>query len=161
MAQNTATARPLPRRALLGGGGSDGVMPWTDPQRVFDRCTGCGACADACPQGIVATGRGGHPYLDFSAECTFCGACAEACPEDVFDPAQEPAIAAIARIAPSCFEPQGISCRVCQDVCPEDALRIRPQPGGRATVEVLADTCTGCGACVPVCPASAVEIAHV
>ncbi|KUF09205.1 hypothetical protein AVJ23_19160 [Pseudoponticoccus marisrubri] len=135
-------------------------MPWTDPERLFDRCTGCGACARACPQGIVATGRGGHPYLDFSAECTFCGACAEACADEVFDLTRLPAMAAQARIGAGCFETQGIACRACEDSCPEDALRLRPQLGGTARIEVL-DTCTGCGACVPVCPANAVEIAHV
>lgn len=152
------SAATLSRRALLGGGDSREVMPWTDAERIFERCTGCGACARACPEGIVATGRGGHPYLRFTTACTFCGACADACPEDVFEPGRDPAMAAVARIGDGCFEPQGISCRACEDACPESALRTRPQLGGTARVEVVEADCTGCGACVPVCPVAAVEI---
>ncbi|MDF0602439.1 ferredoxin-type protein NapF [Psychromarinibacter sp. C21-152] len=152
------TAEALPRRALFGGNGTAGVMPWTDPQRIFERCTGCGACTRACPEGIVTSGRGGHPYIEFTSACTFCGACAEACPEDVFDTARTPPMAAVARIGESCFEPLGISCRACEDACPEMALRTRPQLGGTARVEVSDAACTGCGACVSVCPVNAVEI---
>lgn len=106
----------------------------------------------------MATGRGGHPYLDFTAACTFCGACAEACHEDVFDTERMPPIAATALIGGGCLETKGISCRACEDTCPEIALRARPQLGGLARIEVDETACTGCGACVSVCPADAIEV---
>ncbi|MCP1200507.1 ferredoxin-type protein NapF [Notoacmeibacter sp. MSK16QG-6] len=136
-------------------------MPWTDPERIFERCTGCGACSKACPEGIVATGRGGHPFIVFTSACTFCGACARSCDEDVFDLQRNSPVNARAHIDDSCFEPRGINCRACEDACPELALRARPQRGGTTRIEVNAEACTGCGACVSACPAQAVEvIAH-
>lgn len=149
-------ARKIQRRALLGG--DAGLMPWTDADRIFEHCTGCGACNRACPEGIVSTGRGGHPFLEFTSACTFCGACAEACPEAVFDTGRNPPLAAVAVIGEGCFEPQGISCRACEDACPESALRTRPRLGGTAEVDVDAEACTGCGACVSVCPQNVVEV---
>lgn len=152
-----ARAKTLPRRALFGQD-TGGPMPWTDADRLFQRCTGCGACVRACPEAIVATGRGGHPFVAFHSACTFCRACAEACPEQVFDLDRGPPWTAVAAIGAGCFEPRGITCRACEDACPDLALRARPQPGGTARIEVDAAACTGCGACVPVCPAHAVEI---
>ena len=135
-------------------------MPWTDAARVFERCTGCGACTAACPQGIVATGRGGHPYVVFTSACTFCGACAAACGESVFDIGRKPPWTARAIVGPGCLEAKGIACRACEDACDVDAFRFRPQTGGRVSVLVDGDACTGCGGCVPVCPPNAIEVAH-
>jgi len=41
------------------------------------RCIGCGACAEACPNGVHAATADGH-RLDRS-RCTVCGACAAGC----------------------------------------------------------------------------------
>ncbi len=43
-----------------------------------EKCTGCGACADLCPQGAHRVIDGRHE-LD-RARCTGCGACADRCP---------------------------------------------------------------------------------
>lgn len=50
------------------------------PELLFDagRCTGCGACARACPNACHAVSEGGH-RLDRS-RCTACGGCVRACP---------------------------------------------------------------------------------
>ncbi len=40
-----------------------------------DRCTGCGACAEACPNGAIAPGNG-----IARDRCRDCGQCAPACP---------------------------------------------------------------------------------
>ena len=53
-----------------------------------DRCTACGTCAKACPQGEIklATSRGEGDSLKMerfeinSGHCIFCGLCVESCP---------------------------------------------------------------------------------
>ena len=49
------------------------------PEIAFraNRCLGCGACAEACPEGAVDQEAAGR--VD-RARCTGCGACAQACP---------------------------------------------------------------------------------
>lgn len=42
------------------------------------RCTGCGACAAVCPQGVHTVDGGTHALR--RERCTACGACAAACP---------------------------------------------------------------------------------
>jgi ferredoxin-type protein NapF len=133
-------------------------MPWTDRARVFDLCVGCGDCVAACPESIVVTGRGGHPFVDFSSACTFCGACADACRHGVFDRERTPPWSAVAHVGAGCFEASGISCRACEDACDADALRFRPELDGLVTVFVDAAVCTGCGACVALCPPRAMEV---
>ena len=44
-----------------------------------DRCTGCGACAEACRFGAIAVLKGAP--LVFGELCHSCGACLRACPE--------------------------------------------------------------------------------
>jgi len=43
------------------------------------RCMACGACAAACPHGLIATKERGGPELDRKA-CVACGACCDVCP---------------------------------------------------------------------------------
>ena len=48
------------------------------------RCTGCGACVDACPEGairLVEDERGRYAQIDLEA-CQACEACIAACPEE-------------------------------------------------------------------------------
>jgi Fe-S-cluster-containing hydrogenase component 2 len=44
-----------------------------------DRCTACGLCLDACPQGAIVLDEGG-PNIDQDL-CTGCAACLAACPQ--------------------------------------------------------------------------------
>ncbi len=46
---------------------------------------------------------------------------------------------------------ENISCRTCESACPEKAIRI---DRGDTPSFLLQDLCTGCGACLDVCPAS-------
>jgi ferredoxin-type protein NapF len=57
-----------------------------------------------------------------------------------------------------CLAARGVVCRSCGDSCPHAAIRFWPRIGGPALPEILDDACTGCGACVGVCPVSAIEV---
>ncbi len=58
-------------------------IPLVDP----DRCTGCGRCVDACPEGAVrlTNGSGSAVLLIDANACTYCTACEAACPERAID----------------------------------------------------------------------------
>lgn len=44
---------------------------------IAENCTGCGACAAACPQKCIDAGT---PYRIRRENCLLCGLCAETCP---------------------------------------------------------------------------------
>ena len=48
------------------------------------KCTGCGACAKACPFGLIVKTEG-NP----ASKCIACGICAKACPMDVLEVVEE------------------------------------------------------------------------
>ncbi|MBK5565875.1 ferredoxin-type protein NapF [Ensifer sp. SSB1] len=131
-------------------------------------CTGCGACAERCPTGIIRL-EGGRPFVDFSGgECTFCGACAEACAEPVFEAKDVRRFPHVASIADTCLARRYVACQSCGESCPEQAIRFRPRIGGPFLPELDEAKCTGCGACLGGCPVSAIvvkaleaEVAHV
>ncbi len=51
-------------------------MPWVDK----DVCTGCGACVEECPVGIIfMSDNAAEINMD---NCIHCGTCHEVCPED-------------------------------------------------------------------------------
>jgi ferredoxin-type protein NapF len=64
-----------------------------------------------------------------------------------------------ATISDACLAEAGVSCMACRDACPEEAIRFRPRLGLPFLPEVDLAACTGCGACIEVCPASAIAIA--
>ena len=59
-----------------------------------DRCTACGACALACPEGLIKVGSVRNETtkkkvlttFDFDiSRCMFCNLCVEACPQECLD----------------------------------------------------------------------------
>lgn len=153
----------LARRRLLRGRDPATPPPLRPPwarSRVFpDLCTRCGDCVTACGDGPLVVGEDGFPQMDFGrAECSFCAACADICPEPVFLPRDLPPWDLRARIGEGCLAAGGTFCRSCGDACPELAIRFAIRKGGFADAEVVQDDCTGCGACVAVCPAGVVSV---
>ena len=139
--------------------------PWALPEAGFvAQCSRCGDCLRACPQDILEKGRGGFPQVNFTwGECTFCGDCVRACNAGAFavgprQAAVRPPWTARATIDAGCLARRGIACRSCSDHCPAAAIRFRLIVGGAALPELDAAACSGCGACVAVCPVQAIHI---
>ncbi|MEQ9199500.1 MAG: 4Fe-4S dicluster domain-containing protein [Rhodospirillales bacterium] len=65
---------------------------------------------------------------------------------------------AIAVVEPHCLALTATSCRLCEDICLPRAVRFRPQVGGQYHPVIDAQSCTGCGDCIPVCPVGALTI---
>jgi ferredoxin-type protein NapF len=157
-----AASNTISRRDLLRGRTQPQPAPfrppWTDDHAVRDRCTGCGDCVAACPEDVLRMDRG-YPAVALGAgKCTFCGACAEACPAGVFGRERVPPWPVRASVSDACLLAAGIACQLCTDACPEQALRmdLSQRPVGR--IEVRASACTGCGACLGICPAGAIQL---
>ena len=152
----------LGRRAFLRTKNqNDAVrLPWLKPNLAFtDKCTRCGDCKTACPEHIIQIGEGGFPEIDFSvAECSFCKECVIHCKEDLFDLTQEKAWDIKANISSSCLNAESVYCRSCAESCEAEALRFNFTTTAFVIPEVVVEDCTGCGACVSVCPARAISV---
>lgn len=141
--------------------------PWSTTASLAEHCTRCGDCIAACPEKILRIDGDGLPQVDFAAgACTFCGDCATACAAPVFDRALNPAWNLRVAISDQCLPRRGILCESCRDVCIDGAISF-VRASGRAPVPAIsAADCTGCGACVSICPAAAItatvaeEVAH-
>ncbi len=133
--------------------------PWALAEAAFiDACSRCDDCRQACPQGIVVSGDGGYPTLNFTAgECTFCGDCVRACRSGAWHRDEgSPPWRLRAQIGPACLPQQGIECRICGEHCDARAIRFPPRLGGAALPQLDPAACTGCGACVAPCPVGAI-----
>ena len=72
-----SSSTPARQRFAFGGAA---VRPCG--YRILDTCISCGACAEACPEGIISEG---DPYVIAQAHCLECGRCAEVCPVDAIE----------------------------------------------------------------------------
>lgn len=157
---DTMTTIDNARRAFFTGSAValDHHVPWA----VMDfegRCRRCGDCLVACEEVILTLGDGGFPTVDFErGACTFCAACVTACKYEALDLAVEPVWRLKVEIGPECLSQRGITCRSCGDACEVAAIRFRLAVGGRAVPTLDSSVCSGCGACVAVCPEKAIGI---
>lgn len=147
-------------RQLTNRSGAPLRPPWSVAEVDFtDHCTRCGDCIQQCPESILIKGSGGFPELDFQrGECTFCQECVHSCRAPVFIDTQLPAWSHKAQISDQCITHNQVVCRSCAEQCDPEAIRIRPQSGGIGTPQLDLERCTGCGACVSVCPSQAIKV---
>lgn len=149
------------RRALLFGrrAAAPALRPPGSLAEIafLDACTACSACIAACPEQVLVVGAGRHPEFDpRRGECTFCGACADACVPGAIRRAG-PAWDLVATPGEACMPRRGVVCSSCRDACPTQAIRF-PLRARIPLPEIDAEACTGCGACVSVCPADAIAL---
>jgi ferredoxin-type protein NapF len=158
-----STSVDIGRRNLLRGRVSalqepSVLMPWASAT-FFDSCSRCLDCVQACPEGIISPADGGYPSVDFDrGECLFCGDCVSACTPAALLRGAGPPWRIKAEISSECLSERGISCRSCGDVCDPRAIGFSLQLGGRVAVNLEPSYCTGCGACVGVCPVHAIRM---
>ena len=94
-----------------------------------EKCTGCGACASACPRKLIAI----HPvdqkvHINCSSQ------------------ARGPEAKAACGSQHSC-----IGCGICAKKCPEEAITV-----ANFLAHIDAEKCTNCGACAEACPTKAI-----
>jgi ferredoxin-type protein NapF len=135
-------------------------LPWAKPDADFtDACTQCGECLKACETQIITKGVGGFPTVDFEkGECTFCQKCADICPENAFLATNEAPWQITAKINETCLAYQNVECRTCAEECEPRAIQFSHNVGRVAQPKLDSELCTGCGACLSVCPVSAISM---
>lgn len=138
-------------------------LPWRDKAvRFTDTCSRCGKCVSACETRIIVNGDGGFPTLDFDqgeGECSFCQQCAIVCPEPLFDLSQPEPWRLKAQIQDTCLANQHVYCRSCAEQCESQAISFKP--GISSTPLITLADCTGCGACLSICPVDALVLSQV
>jgi ferredoxin-type protein NapF len=69
-------------------------------------------------------------------------------------PASVPRMAVVAE---DCLALRGVACDLCRDSCDANAIRFTPRLGAPASPRIT-EACTGCGDCLPVCPAQSLSL---
>lgn len=157
-----AASAPLTRRALLfGHSPAEAVVlrpPWAVDDDLFaSRCTRCDDCVRACPEQVLLRDSDGLPRFDPArGECTFCGDCASACASGALLASVSPPWDLRAQVGGDCLPGHGVVCASCREICPASAIHV--PPGGHGAAVVAAERCTGCGACVGICPVGAIAL---
>ncbi len=159
-------AEILQRRQFLHGDFTARRLPIRPPWAVNEAsfislCTRCRACLPMCPEQLIQIGSGGFPELDFSRTgCAFCGACALACSTGALqrDVDSRAPWTLQAQLIPGCLALQGALCRSCSEHCEADAIRFKLHRNGVAQPQINVSSCTGCGACIGVCPTHALKL---
>lgn len=115
-------------------------------------CLGYGDCMDVCPEEAISI-RDGVALVD-SQKCVGCGICARHCPNHIIKLVND-----TTRVVVQCSNHEKgaatrkhctngcIGCMKCQKTCPHGAIKVIDN---LATIDY--SLCTGCGACVEVCP---------
>ncbi len=143
--------------------------PWAIKEKAFiEKCTRCDDCIQVCPEKILVQGDAGFPTVDFKrGECTFCFECAKACQtgalsQQLAESSSKKRVANAwqldVRFNHKCLSMNAVVCRVCGECCDAEAINFKLKVGGISEPQIALDDCTGCGACLSVCPVDAVDI---
>jgi len=138
--------------------------PWSvDEYQFVEACRDCSACLEICPESIIEFDSRMQPRINFhKGECIFCADCVSVCQSGALQKTTEdawPWIASVTLIK-ACLAEQNTLCRSCGEVCEHEALGFPLRAGGIARPEINHEKCSGCGACVAICPTRALEIAY-
>lgn len=100
-----------------------------DKVRIWRLCSGCGACASACPENNIVmqdvTSRGLRPFLK-SQRCRSCGTCVEVCPG-----------AGLVHTGHSAWNEWGPVLKVWEGYAADKRLRFKGSSGGAASALAL------------------------
>ena len=183
-----AGALTLDAQAQKFDGGFAKVLPKREPERegrlvppgarsannFYSRCTACGLCVAACPNGVLRPSADlehlMQPHMSFERgycrpECT---ECSQVCPAGAILPItpEEKSDISIG-IAEVNYElcvvnRDGVSCGNCARHCPAGAIRMVAQEGSELRIpSVDASRCIGCGRCEYLCPSRPHSAIHV
>ncbi len=135
-------------------------LPWTADETLFTRgCTQCGKCLSACEENIIVKGDGGFPEISFDkGECTFCQQCVIACDEPLFNTFDSKPWQLHIEISSDCLATKQVHCQICQDSCEPEAIVFKHLQGSVPQPNIVLSDCSSCGACVSVCPESAIKL---
>lgn len=149
--------------------------PWSlEDSDFIEQCIRCNQCVEACEENIIKLADGGYPELDFKqGECTFCEACVKACEGQYTHALEQGQSVSKApalfkrngldafyfdlKIDESCLSKQHIACQSCQEVCERESITMKWQTS-IPVPELSLEDCTGCGACISVCPSSSFKM---
>ena len=123
------------------------------PKACSQSCLGLGDCERACPFDAIHI-VDGIAKVDYD-RCTGCGACAKVCPHFVIDICGHTEGKPQVRCNSNEKGPQVmkecdtgcIGCMKCEKTCPSDAIHVKD-----SLARIDYERCTGCNACVGVCP---------
>lgn len=135
-------------------------LPWTLDETIFTQgCTQCGDCISACEENIISKGDGGFPEINFSdGECTFCQKCIAVCKEPLFNTLDATPWQLNIDITADCLATKQVHCQICQDSCETQAIVFTHLHASVPQPSITLKDCNGCGACVAVCPESAIKL---
>lgn len=138
--------------------------PGALPEKEFlEQCARCGSCVKSCPFYALAPvlmgnefDRGTPMLREGQSYCRFCVdfPCISVCQTGALSKknvTDRPGIGSARVRISACLRSHGKECRACSDMCASLARAITCDLPEAAAVDPA--KCTGCGACVTVCPA--------
>ena len=138
--------------------------PWSiDEDDFVEFCVNCSDCISSCPESILVIDNRNQPIVNFQlGECTFCGECVEACQSGALNRVTSNDFPwnAKAVLNNDCLADKMVLCRSCGEVCEHSAIQFPPSINGIIAPEINLDSCTGCGACVSICPTDALNVSY-